>query len=122
MRDGLESSSLRRQKVLKIITQIFYNFFLALDQLLNTLLMGHPDETLSSRLGRTINKERYFFVRPLRKLIDKIFFFDSRPGFSLDGSHVIGHCEMSVMPMEQINIKRNADYEIWSWSKKDADL
>ena len=42
-----------------ILLQIIFNLFLAIDQLINTLLLGHPDETLSSRLGRTKNNERY---------------------------------------------------------------
>jgi hypothetical protein len=117
MRDGLGSSTLRRQLMLKYI----YNLSLAVDQAINTILFGHPDETLSSRLGRTIKKERYLFVRPFRKVIDRIFFFDSRPGYSADGGNIIHHCENSIMKLEQINIKRNADYEIWSWSLENGN-
>ena len=104
MRDGLALSILRRLLMLKLI----FNLFLALDQLLNTLLLGHPDETLSSRLGRAIGRERYFWVKWLRVLVDTIFFFDS------DG--YIKHCKKSIMPLEQMNM-RLWDYEIWSWSK-----
>jgi hypothetical protein len=102
---------------MKIIIQIIYNLFLAFDQLLNTVLLGHPDETLSSRLGRTIKNERYFFVKPIRVLIDTIFFFDTEDGMSLDGGYKRKHCEKSIMKLEQRNIRQNADYEIWSWSK-----
>lgn len=93
-----------------ILLRVLYNLFLALDQLLNTLLLGHPDETLSSRLGRSIGQERYFFVKPLRILIDTIFFFDR------DGDRY--HCERSVMPLEQQNFRELIDYEIWNWNKE----
>ena len=59
--------------------------------------------------------ERYFFVKPLRKLIDSIFFWDKEPGFSRDGSCIKRHCEKSIMFLEQKNIRKNADYEIWDW-------
>lgn len=50
-----------------------YNL-IALDQLFNTILGGHPDETLSSRAWRAEQKARLFgkFFRPL---IDGIFFW-----------------------------------------------
>ncbi len=85
------------------------NIFLAYDQLTNTFLLGHPDETLSSRLGRTIGKERYFWVKPARMLVDAIFFFD------IEGSKK--HCEKSIMPLEQQNFREMANYEVWSWNK-----
>jgi hypothetical protein len=88
--------------------QYLYNLFLGLDQAINTLLGGHPDETLSSRLGRSIDLERYFWVFPLRKVIDTLFWFDTE-------DHM-GHCEKSIMPLEQENFRTVADYEIWSWS------
>lgn len=93
-----------------ILLKVFYNLFLAVDQLLNTLLLGHPDETLSSRLGRSRGIERYFFVKPLRITIDTIFFFDR------DGD--IYHCEKSVMPLEQQNFRDMIDYELWDWNKE----
>lgn len=106
---------------MKIIGQILFNLFLALDQLLNTLLLGHPDETLSSRLGRTINKERYFFIKPFRILVDYIFFFDSRTVF-VGKDRIptkIRHCQKSIMPLEQQNFREMIDYEIWTWNKKE---
>lgn len=88
------------------------NYFLAIDQLINTLLMGHPDETISSRLGRTIGKERYFWVGWFRRFVDTLFFFDKGPNGE-------GHCQASVMPLEQQNFRTFTDYELWSWTKKD---
>ena len=97
-----------------VILKFIKNYLLAIDQLLNTVLLGHPDETLSSRLGRTINgNHRYFWVPPLRWLVDALFWFDSD---IVDGKRV-GHCQLSVMPLEQQNFRSVVDYEIWSWSK-----
>lgn len=48
---------------------------IAIDQLLNAILLGSPDETLSARAWRTEQKDKLFgkFFRPL---IDFILFFD----------------------------------------------
>lgn len=55
---------------------LLYNL-IALDQLLNTLLAGHPDETLSSRAYRAEQKDKIFgkFFRPL---IDAVFFWQKQ--------------------------------------------
>ncbi len=100
--------------MLKLFLQYIFNLFLGIDQILNTILLGHPDETLSSRLGRSKNKERYFWVRWLRCFVNILFFFDREVFF--DGT-VLEHCEKSVMPLEQQNFREVADYELWSWSK-----
>ncbi len=100
-----------------IILQYVFNLFLGIDQMLNTILLGHPDETLSSRLGRTVkNNYRYFWVLWFRKFVDLLFFFDT--DIDPRTSRKIGHCEKSVMPLEQRNFRLFADYEIWSWSKR----
>jgi len=83
------------------------NIFLTIDQMLNTILLGHPDETLSSRLGRSVDKERYTWVRYTRVIVDGLFFFDKE------------HCKNSIMPLEQENFRTIADYEIGSWNKED---
>lgn len=99
---------------MRSILRYLVNYFLAVDQLCNTLLFGHPDETISSRLGRSKGRERYFFIAPLRKLVDFLFFFDK----TLDGENIIHHCEKSIMPLEQENFRTMTDYEIWSWNKQ----
>lgn len=48
---------------------------IAFDQLLNALLAGHADETLSARAYRTESSGK-LFGRFFRPLIDTIFFFD----------------------------------------------
>ena len=97
---------------MKQVLRFVVNYLLAIDQLANTLLLGHPDETISSRLGRTVGKERYFWVKPFRVFVDMLFFFDKGP----NGER---HCQASVMPLEQQNFRTMNDYEIWSWNKKD---
>lgn len=94
--------------------QYLFNLFLAVDQALNTILFGHPDETLSSRLGRTVDKERYFWVKPVRITIDTLFFFDTK---LLPNGRIMRHCEKSVMSLEQQNFREMIDYEIWSWTR-----
>lgn len=46
---------------------------IAIDQLLNTILWGYPDETLSSRAYRMDGKKARWTLA--RKLIDGIFFW-----------------------------------------------
>lgn len=92
------------------ILRIIVNVFLSIDQLLNTLLLGHPDETISSRLGRTKNNERYFWVKYFRLGVNALFFFDRGPNGEW-------HCEASILPLEQQTF-RTLDYEIWSWNRK----
>lgn len=46
------------------------NIILVLDQVVNVLFLGDPDETISARAGKKHPK--------LAKIIDKIFWFDKR--------------------------------------------
>ena len=104
--------------MLRFIYQLFYNLFIAVDQLLNALLLGHPDETLSSRLGRAKGKERYFWVEYLRFFVDLIFYWDTEKKWVTENTYIIlKHCEKSVMPLEQLNFRTVVDYELWSWEK-----
>jgi len=52
-----------------MIKQYLYNILLSLDQLLNTILGGDPDETCSSRVGKYYNGSIF------HKAINKIFFW-----------------------------------------------
>lgn len=56
------------------------NILLSLTQLLNALLMGDPDESLSSRCAKKHPKAA--------ELIDRLFWFDPR------------HCQRSLEPEE----------------------
>lgn len=97
-----------------ILLKFIYNILIAVDQDLNTILLGHPDETLSSRLGRSKGKERYIWVVWARLAVNTLFWFDK--DYSSDGT-ILSHCEKSVMPLEQQNFREVADYELWSWEK-----
>lgn len=51
----------------------FLNVLIAIDQLLNALLAGDPDETISSRMGKYVARGRGFIPCVLCKLLDIIF-------------------------------------------------
>lgn len=53
------------------------NLGIALDQLLNALLLGAPDETLSSRAYRA-DRDNKVFGRLFRPLIDVLFFWQDQ--------------------------------------------
>jgi hypothetical protein len=61
-----------------------WNILIAADQLINALLGGWADETLSARCYRCKHKQPY---KQLRKIIDAALFWDR------DGSK--RHCELS---------------------------
>ena len=63
-----------------MIKRYIWNILIAIDQLLNTILLGDPDETLSSRMGkRAKNGDK------LGKIVCKFLdLFDK------------GHCEKSI--------------------------
>lgn len=86
-----------------MIGKFLYNFILAIDQLINTILLGHPDETISSRLGRAKNKERYIWVKYLRIFINLIFLPIEK-----------NHCENAIRRLEQLDFQKY-DYELWNW-------
>ncbi len=66
------------------------NILIAIDQLLNAILFGDPDETISSRLGKTQRGDHgpiwSTFWMPLRFFVDLLF-------FPFDGW---GHCRKSI--------------------------
>lgn len=49
-----------------------WNNLIALDQLLNALLGGDPQETISSRCGKRISKGRCYLCGPLCALLRKV--------------------------------------------------
>lgn len=84
------------------------NVLYGIDQWANTLLGGHPDETISSRLGRTINRKvRYWWVRFLQRSVDyiaKTLFND------------VNHCLNAIDKYEQLKFKEDRK-EVWNWIK-----
>lgn len=49
----------------------FRNILVALDQFLNTLCCGDPDETISSRIGKRRDSAEKFWA----PVVDKLFFW-----------------------------------------------
>lgn len=55
------------------IRTYFWNILIAFDQLVNTVLGGDPDETISSRMGKHIANDRCTFCKLICGVLD---FFD----------------------------------------------
>lgn len=58
------------------VKRYFWNLLIALDQLINSVLFGDPDETLSARTHRNAEDGQWFW-RALRWLIDLMFRWES---------------------------------------------
>jgi hypothetical protein len=83
--------------------QYFFNILLGLDQFVNVLLLGDPDDSISGRTGRAfLSGHGRWFVKPLKLFVDKA-------ANVLAGQ--TNHCIDSIEPEE------NLEYELWSWSK-----
>jgi hypothetical protein len=63
--------------MLKSVKQYILYVLIAIDQLFNALLLGAPDETLSSRAYRAEQSGKVF-GKLFRPLIDLLFFFDKQ--------------------------------------------
>lgn len=68
------------------IKQFPIELFLAIDQLLNVLLLGAADETLSARSYRA-DRDGKVFGRVFRPMIDALFFWQDTGG--------LGHCRQA---------------------------
>jgi hypothetical protein len=69
-------------KELKRISYLYFrNLFIAVDQLVNTLFYGDPDETISSRLGKNYPNGR------LTKIVNWLFRWQK---------HDEGHCKGTI--------------------------
>lgn len=65
-----------------MVKRYIWNLLISIDQLANTLLGGYPDETISSRMGKSIARNENC---PVCHLLCKILnFFDKN------------HCEKSI--------------------------
>jgi len=52
--------------------QYFFNILISIDQFFNTLLMGNPDETISSRMGKKVRENKCFFCKIICNLLGKL--------------------------------------------------
>jgi len=82
---------------MNIILKYFYNIFVSIDQLLNTLFAGDPDETISSRIGKALRDGS------TNKILINLSNFLSwiQPD----------HCKYSIEEDE-------GGDQIWNWAKK----
>lgn len=81
--DGLYSATRARRPY-------WVGVLVAADQLINALLAGHADETLSSRAWRSRHKRRW---RVAERVINTLFFADRR----VIAGRVVRHCELSYL-------------------------
>lgn len=68
-----------------MIKKYIINILFSLDQLVNTLLGGDPDEVLSSRIGK------HYKGTQAHRFIDWLFSWQNKPG---------GHCVDAIEPDE----------------------
>ncbi len=69
----IEIVNIKKSGKFKKVKQYFWNLFIAVDQLGNALLLGDPDETISSRLGKYVRAgtENKFLIF-VAMILDKI--------------------------------------------------
>lgn len=88
---------------MKWLGQYIYNNALAVDQYINAVLLGDPDESISGRTGRAIKSGNpKWWVKPLAYILDKLFewLFNEK-------DHVLN----AIEPEEKY------EKELWSWIK-----
>lgn len=56
-----------------MLAKYIINILIAIDQLINTLLLGDPDETISSRVGKRRHQKGW---KQLSAVIDFLFFWE----------------------------------------------
>ncbi len=69
------------QELKNISKRYFINLFIAVDQLVNTIFYGDPDETISSRLGKNYPNSKF------TKFVDWLFSWQNKEG---------GHTKASI--------------------------
>lgn len=53
------------------LKQYFLNILISVDQLVNTIFGGHPDETISSRMGKRVDDCKFcYFICRILHVID----------------------------------------------------
>jgi hypothetical protein len=88
-----------------MILQYILNLLFAADQLASTILGGHPDDTVSQRLGRAVlagNTTAYPFARALDFIV-----------WAVSGEEY--HCFSSLHGSSSVK-------EIWNWGGQRSDV
>lgn len=86
---------------MRFLKQYLYNLALAFDQLVNVILLGDPDDSISGRCGRSLaTGNAYWWVKWLARHVDWMFLhlFNEKD-----------HCASSIEPEE------NLGKELWKW-------
>lgn len=87
------------------VPQYGYNILLGLDQFVNTILLGDPDDSFSGRCGRAVASGRAkWWVIPLQITLDWLF---------LNLFNEANHCANAIEPEEAL------EKELWRWYYKD---
>jgi hypothetical protein len=61
-------------RFLKGFARYIYNLLVSFDQFVNALLLGSPDETISSRTARALLSEKpKWWVKPFAKFVNWLF-------------------------------------------------
>jgi hypothetical protein len=55
---------------MNMVKRYIWNILISIDQLLNTLLFGSPDETMSSRMGKHVAKKDCLFCNLVCKFLN----------------------------------------------------
>lgn len=71
--------------MLQIIRHYILNILISLDQLLNTIIAGDPDETISSRVGKAAQRSK--IAKVLESIINLMF-------WPFKGN--LNHCQQSI--------------------------
>jgi len=87
------------------VIQYLVNIIFAIDQFVSTILGGHPDDTLSQRLGRA-KCSGVRWTEPFRILVDAL-------AFVLAGE--TDHCVRSLSGTTSVK-------ELWNWGGSRSDI
>lgn len=86
------------------LVRFIFNLLMGIDEFGNVLLLGSPEEPISSRLGRAIaSGKAKWFVSPAAALVDKAAYL------------IANQKEHCINSIQDVQI---APYELWSWIKE----
>ena len=85
--------------------QYLYNWILGIDQFINVILLGDPDESISGRTGRAMQSGKpKWFVPPFARFNDWLFWVIFK-----ERDHNLNAIEPEERPHEK---------ELWSWIRE----
>jgi hypothetical protein len=88
-----------------LVEKAGFNMLVSVDQFGNVVLLGDPDETISSRTGRALLSDKpRWFVKHIHYVIDEMFHM------------LLGQKNHCISAVEK-DVHKN---EIWSWIKRSS--